>query len=334
MAQLVKIQDYISRYQIDLARYPTQFIRLKQNQWERVKHQWQTGEVIEQWEHLEEEDSQEQKKTSIFQKLFPFKKDKEIVVEEIQDIEQVNNSSEWSSEEAIAEEDSTLFFEPHMVYSPKTIEELKKMFIDQFFHFQMKWASSTLRERSYVDPKYMRDTFLRATLQTLPDNYLIFYYPIIRVKKAPIELDVIIMTPTDCLCITMLEQDDNAVYVASSDRFWVKKVGETEKKVLSPLIQLNRMEKVVEQLFVENGVEMPIRKILLTRNGYIDYPGNMYGVQFVDKRKFPEWMQQLKRSVSPMKHMQIRAAQTVLNNVQTTSFHRDLWNTETDKKEE
>ena len=29
MAQLVKLQDYISRYQIDLARYPTQFVRLK-----------------------------------------------------------------------------------------------------------------------------------------------------------------------------------------------------------------------------------------------------------------------------------------------------------------
>ena len=75
MAQLVKIQDYISRYQIDLARYPTQFIRLKQNQWERVKHQWQTGEVIEQWEHLEEDEIQEDKKPSIFQKLFSFKKD-------------------------------------------------------------------------------------------------------------------------------------------------------------------------------------------------------------------------------------------------------------------
>jgi hypothetical protein len=334
MAQLVKIQDYISRYEIDLARYPTQFIRLKQNQWDRVKHQWQTGEVIEQWQHIEEEDNQEERKTSIFQRLFPFKKDKEFAVEEIEDIEQVNISNEWSSEEMITEEDTTLFFEPNMVYTPKTMEELKKMFIDQFFHFQMKWASSTLRERSYVDPKYMRDTFLRAMLQTLPDNYLIFYYPIIRVKKAPIELDVIIMTPTDCLCITMLEQDEHAVYVANSERFWVKKVGKTEKKVLSPLIQLNRMEKVVEQLFVQNGVEMPIRKILLTRNGYIDYPGNMYGLQFVDKRKFPDWMQQLKRSVSPMKHMQIRAAQTLLNNVQTTSFHRDIWNTDTEKKED
>jgi hypothetical protein len=326
MAQLVKIQDYISRYEIDLARYPTQFIRLKQNQWDRVKHQWQTGEVIEHWEQIEE-DIPEEKRTSFFQKIFPFKKEKEL--ETTEDIEQVKISEEWmTDEDFIPEEETTLLFEPNIVYTPNTMEELKRMFTDQFFHFQMKWASSTLREKSYVDPKYMRDTLLRSILQTLPDNYLVFYYPIIRVKKAPVELDVIIMTPTECLCITVLEQEEQAVYVASSERFWVKKVGKTEKKVLSPLIQLNRMEKILEQLFMQNDIEMPIRKVLLTRNGYIDYPGTIYGNQLVDKRKFPEWMQGLKRSVSPMKHMQIRAAQAVLSSVQTTSFHRDIWNTE------
>lgn len=61
MAQLIKLQDYISRYEIDLARYPTQFIRLKQNQWERIKYQWQTGETIERWEHIEEEVKEEKK---------------------------------------------------------------------------------------------------------------------------------------------------------------------------------------------------------------------------------------------------------------------------------
>lgn len=328
MAQLVKIQDYISRYEIDLARYPTQFIRLKQNQWDRVKHQWQNGEVIERWEHLSEE-MQEEKKPSFFQKLFLYNKEKLDSTAEIEDIEQVKISNEWSvDEEAIPKEDTTLLFEPNLLYMPNTMEELKKMFIDQFFHFQMKWASSTLREKSYVDPKYMRDTLLRSMLQTLPDNYFIFYYPIIRVKKAPIELDIVIMTPTECLCITVLEQEEQAVYIANSERFWTKKVGKAEKKLLSPLIQLNRMERIMEQLFMQNGVEMPIRKVLLTRNGYIDYPGNMYGVHFIDKRKFPEWMEKLKRSVSPMKHMQIRAAQTILNNVQTTSFQRDIWNTE------
>lgn len=326
MAQLIKLQDYISRYEIDLARYPTQFIRLKQNQWERIKYQWQTGETIERWEHFEEE-VQEEKKKPLLQRLFPFKKEE---LEEAQeDIEKVTISNEWAVEENPGQdEDTTLIFEPNLVYTPKTLEELKKMFIDQFFHFQMKWASSTLREKSYVDPKFMRDTLLRAMLQTLPDNYLVFYYPILRVKKAPIELDIMIMTPTECLCITVLEQEDQAVYIANSERFWLKKVGKNEKKVLSPLIQLNRMEKVVEQIFNQHNIELPIRKVLLTRNGYIDYPGTMYGISFVDKRKFPEWMGHLAHSVSPMKHMQIRGAQAILNTVQTTSFHRDIWNTE------
>lgn len=330
MAQLVKLQDYISRYEIDLARYPTQFIRLKQNQWDRVKYQWQTGEMIERWEHIEEDNVQEEKKTSLFQKIFPFKKDKHSEEsEEQEDIEKVTISNDWAVEnDEVLEEETTLLFEPNIVYTPQTLEELKKMFIDQFFHFQMKWASSTLREKSYVDPKFMRDTLLRSMLQTLPDNYLVFYYPILRVKKAPIELDIIIMTPTECLCITVLEQESQAVYIANSERFWLKKVGKNEKKVLSPLIQLNRMEKVIEQIFQQNHIELPIRKVLLTRNGYIDYPGTMYGVSFVDKRKFPEWMGQLARSVSPMKHMQIRGAQAILNTVQTTSFHRDIWNTE------
>ena len=328
MAQLIKLQDYISRYEIDLARYPTQFIRLKQNQWERIKYQWQTGEAIERWEHIEEE-VKEEKKKSLFQKLFPFKKEVEVTEEEQEDIEKVTISNDWAVEEnPYQEDDTTLIFEPNLVYTPKTLEELKKMFIDQFFHFQMKWASSTLREKSYVDPKFMRDTLLRSMLQTLPDNYLVFYYPILRVKKAPIELDIIIMTPTECLCITVLEQESQAVYIANSERFWLKKVGKNEKKVLSPLIQLNRMEKVIEQIFQQNHIDLPIRKVLLTRNGYIDYPGTMYGVSFVDKRKFPEWMGQLAHSVSPMKHMQIRGAQAILNTVQTTSFHREIWNTE------
>lgn len=335
MAQLVKLQDYISRYQIDLSRYPTQFIRLKQNQWERVRQQWQTGEVIGQWEHMDADAIlQEEKGRTFFQKFFPFSKKEKGIVQESEENKTANSSSEWAVEDQIPEEDTTLFFEPNIIYEPKTLEELKKMFMDQFFHFQMKWASSTIRERSYVDPKYMRDTLLRSMLQTLPDNYLIFYYPIIRVKKAPIDLDIIILTPTECLCITVLEQEEQAVYIANSERFWMKKVGKNDKKVLSPLIQLNRMEKLLEQMFIQSGVEMSIKKVLLTRNGYIDYPGTMYGTQLVDKRKFPEWMEQLRRSVSPMKHMQIRAAQSILNTVQTTSFHRDIWNTESTENKE
>ena len=325
MAQLVKLQDYISRYQIDLARYPTQFVRLKKNQWERVKRQWELGEDITEWQHAdsvaEQEPFEEKERFSLLKKLFAGRHK-----EEKEDIEQLEISNELvSDEDSIPEEETTLTFEPKIVYAPQSIHELKRMFIDQFFHFQMKWASSTLREKSYVDPRFMRDSLLRNLLQQLPDNYLLFYYPILQIRKAPIELDVVLMSPTECICITVLEAENQAVYVGGSDRFWIKKVGTKDSKVLNPTINLSRMESVLTQLFKQDNIDMPIRKVVLTRNGYFDYPGSPYGIQFIDYRNYGGWMEYLKKVSSPMKHMQIRAAQTILNNVQTTSFNRDIW---------
>ncbi len=185
MAQLVKLQDYISRYQIDLARYPTQFVRLKKNQWERIKRQWELGEDISEWQHVDNEAEaeayEEKERFSFIKKLFAGRQK-----EATEDVEEVEISNELvSDEDIIPEEETTLTFEPKIVYAPQSIHELKRMFIDQFFHFQMKWASSTLREKSYVDPRFMRDSLLRMLLQTLPDNYLLFYYPILQIRKAP-----------------------------------------------------------------------------------------------------------------------------------------------------
>ncbi len=247
------------------------------------------------------------------------------------DIETMNVSTELD-EDTILEEESTLHFEPNIVYNPQTLEELKRMFMDQFFHFQLKWASSTTREKSYVDPKYLRDTLLRSLLQNLPDSYLVFYRPILRLKKAPVELEILIITPVDCYIVRVLEEEDQAVYIGDGERFWTKKVGKYDKKTLSPMIDLQRTETIVNKIFELEGIEMPIRKVILSRNGYIDYPGSVYGLQFVDKRKYAEWMQQLKRSISPMKHMQIRAAQAILKSAETTSFHRDIWNVEAAKE--
>ena len=328
MAQLVKLQDYISRYQIDLTRYPTQFVRLKKNQWERVKHQWESGEEIQKWEHIETEAAEEaigKPRFSFLKRFLPNQRQQE--QEETQDVESIDVSNELD-EDYIQEQETVLEFEPNIVYNPQTFDELKRMFMDQFFHFQLKWASSTVREKSYVDPKYVRDSLLRTLLQGLPDSYLVFYLPILRIKKAPVELDILILTPTDCYIVKVLEEENLAVYIGSGDRFWTKKIGKKEKKTLSPMIDLTRTESIVTQLFQQEGIDLPIRKVILSRNGYIDYPGSVYGVQFVDKRKFPEWMQQMKRSVSPMKHIQIRAAQAILKSAETTSFNRDIWNVE------
>ncbi|PKC52452.1 Yt1Q-like protein [Rhizophagus irregularis] len=263
MAQLIKLQDYISRYQIDLNRYPAQFIRMKKNGWNRMKSDWESGDslnTVQNWEQVEEAEEEKKPKQTIFKKLFSKKRssDKEETIDVTED-----NEENLPIEEELIDDETTLYFEPTIVYRPQTTEELKKIFLDQFFHFQIKWASSTLREKSYVDPKYLREGFLRTILQSLPDNYLVLYYPIIKVKKAPVELDIIILTPLECLCITMVEHENLAVYIGNSERerFWMKKVGDTEKKLLNPLIQLNRMEAIIAQLFHLQDVDMPIRNM-------------------------------------------------------------------------
>jgi len=333
MAQLVKLQDYISRYQIDLTRYSTQFVRLKKSQWEKTKFEWQSGEMTTKWEHLDVEQQEEQEtktKLSLLKKFFPVRFSKQEEQQE-ENIEQLDVSNEFADDE-VREEETALLFEPNIVYTPRSLEELKRIFLDQFFQFQMKWASSTLREKSYVDPKFMRDHLLRTLLQSLPDSYMLFYYPILRLKKAPIELEIVLMTPTECYIIKVLEEDDQAVYVASGDRFWTKKVGKLEKKLLNPLIDLDRSATIVQQLMQQEGAEMPIRKVLLSRNGYFDYPGSSFDVRFIDKRKFPEWFQQMKRSISPMKHAQIKAAQSLLNVAETTSINRNIWQVDDEQK--
>lgn len=326
LAQLIKLQDYISRYQIDMNRYPAQFIRMKKNSWERVKKEWETGNLIQHSEHVDERDEIEEvevkKRFSLIKKLFK----RNQYTEEVHEMPEEDSIEVNNNEERLLDDETTLYFEPNIIYNPQTLEELKKIYIDQFFHFQMKWASSTVREKSFVDTRFLRDSFLKTVLQTLPDNYLVLYYPVMKLKNAPIELDIIILTPLECLCITLVEWEDFAVFIGNSERehFWIKKIGIHDKKVLNPLIQLNRMESIISRLFSQNKVEMPIRKVLLSRNGYFDYPGTIYNLQFIDKREYPKWIQDIRHSTSPMKHMQIQAAKTLLRSVQTTSYNRIL----------
>ncbi|QFF99744.1 NERD domain-containing protein [Psychrobacillus glaciei] len=317
MAQLVKLQDYISRYQVDLKRYPTQFVRLKKQQWERTKVEWEKGAFDSSW--LEKEDEVEvSEKKSLFSKFLNRKKEEKL--EEI-----TWEPTELQEEDVVLEEATTLHFQPNIVYNPQTKEELKRMYLNQLFHFQLKWASSTLREKSYVDPKFMRDKLLRSLTLQLPDNYFLFYYPILKLKKAPVELDILLILPTEIICLVVLEAKDLDAYIGSSDRFWVRKSGTEEKKILSPMVGLNRMESILLQIFKKEEIDLPIKKVILSRNGYIDYPGTSFNTQFVDSRKFPEWFLTLKSSPSPMKHMQFKAAQSILDLVQTTSYSRAGW---------
>lgn len=177
-------------------------------------------------------------------------------------------------------------------------------------------------DKSRVDSRFLRDTLLRSFAQQLPDNYLLFYYPILLLKKAPVELDIIILTPVECMCITVLEQQDVAAFSGSGDRFWLKKLGEKETKLLSPLIALNRTEKIISGIFKAQEIDFPVRKYLISRNGYIDHPGSAFDVDIIDRRAYDNWFSSLKKMSVPMKSTQFKAGQAILDLGQTTSISR------------
>ncbi|MFS0689168.1 nuclease-related domain-containing protein [Sporosarcina sp. 179-K 8C2 HS] len=315
MAQLVKLLDYVSRYENDLSRYPTQYIRLKTSQWKRMKTQWEHGADLSDWRHIPEETGEQQteegKWYSPLVRLFGNRK---VRLEEEEPLE--------IGKDGQGDDVGVLDFNPNIIYHPENEQQLRTLYLDQLFHFQLKWASSTMLERSNLDAGFMRDSLLRSFTQQLPDSYLLFYYPILKVKKAPVELDIILITPIECLCITVLEAESAAAYIGNGDRFWTKKFGDQESRVLNPLIGLTRMEKIVSGIFAANEVDFPIKKLIISRNGYIDYPGLPYDTDIVDRRTYENWFASLRKSTVPMKYNQFKAAQSILDNGQTTAVSR------------
>ncbi|MFC3883276.1 nuclease-related domain-containing protein [Bacillus songklensis] len=311
MAQLIKLQDYISRYEQDIYHYPTQYIRLKKKNWQSVKSAFETGRLLQDF-GFQDAFSVEQLQAS----------NKKPFMQKLKGILKREKQSERESERKESDEFPSSLHEDSFLYTfttePKTIEDLKILFLDHLFDFQLKWASSTLMEQSRLERRFHHDSTLKYFLQRFPDTYLVLYKPIFLVKKAPVEADVILISPTETWCISMLEGKEGSVFQYSKERFWDELVGKSQRKVLNPMIGLNRMEQIVRRLYESHGVDFPIHKVILSHNGFIDCPAPPYGVQIIDKRTYSPWFTQLRQLSSPLKHIQLKAAQALLANSQTT----------------
>ncbi|MEI5908816.1 nuclease-related domain-containing protein [Bacillus spongiae] len=311
MAQLIKLQDYISRYEVDIFRYPTQFVRLKKQQWEKVYGMWKKDGIAENSNY--EDDSH----NDILEK--PLHRKLKLLFNKERETERV--LFDQSREE---DNDTMLFFTNFQTFPEKEVE-LKKQFLDQLFHFQLKWASSTLIEKSFVDSSYNRDQNLRYFLQRFPDNYLLIYNPVLQLKNAPVELEILLLTPKEVICITFLESFDGTAYIGGKERFWTEIYKDKEKKIVNPIISLKRMENIVSNIFSHHKIDLPIKKLILSRNGFIDYPTLPQDVMSIDQRNYDEWFEKMRSFRSPIKNNQIRAAQAILTYCQTTSFKRLEW---------
>lgn len=300
MGQLIKLQDYISRYETDVYRYASEFIRLKKKQWERIKEEWESGETDvyappdSSWELLEE-------KRSLFQTVKRWFKR----------LEEENENTPH---------DEDRFFSSLFVTEPKTVDELKLLFLEKVFQLQMKWASSTLNHESIVDKKFYYEEPLKYFLQRFPDTYLCLYKPVFLVKNAPVELDVILLSPTTTWCVTFAEGE---IIVGSSDRFWTEMTKEGEKKLLNPMIALYRMEKIIMDLYGRYQIELPVKKVILNRFGYIDYRYAPNDVQLIDKRYYEQWFSSLRSLSAPLKHVQLKAASHLLKHCYSHYYERE-----------
>ncbi|GKU84833.1 nuclease-related domain-containing protein [Niallia sp. NCCP-28] len=325
MAQLVKLKDYVSRYEQNIIVYPSRFVRLKKQKWEGVKKLYQTNQLIKPRETDFYEEEWEEEKSSFISKIKGIiKKTKK---------EELAEQLEIKKDEPVATEEDALAFDyiPDQYRDLKSLDDLKLQFLNQLFKFQLKWASSTLTEKSTVKKAFYYDDNLKYFLQRFPDTYLVFYKPIFLIKNAPVELDTIIITPTDVWIITMLEAEDSAVFVGSNEKFWVKKSRDKEKKILSPIISINRTEKVVKKLLAAQEVDIPIQKVILSRNGYIDFPAVPYHLKLIEKRNYQEWFEMMRNNRSPLKAVQLKTAESLLRYCLTTCARRYEWDV-TDEK--
>ncbi|PKR79335.1 hypothetical protein CEY16_06225 [Halalkalibacillus sediminis] len=299
MAQLIKLQDYISRYESDIFQYTGQFIRFKKENYSSIHEQWQqhlSGDLIF------DEPKEEKENSSRLKKWWRRNKEKEDI-----DVE-----------------------EP-VIHWPETELELKHQFLDKVFAFQLKWASSTLQEVSFLDKMYEQDERLKYFLQRFPDTFLILYQPIFKLKNAAVEAEVIIVTPAKIMCLSLLENsDDEAYYEAVDERKWNVVENQEERTIVSPMIGLKRMEKTIHSILDLKGLEYPVEKVILSESHHVTHQQKLYKTQVIDSKNYQQWFQEHRRTSYPLKHQQLKIAEALLQHTQKTSIKRPVWEDDDD----
>ncbi len=311
MAQIIKIQDCISRYEQDPYHYINQFIRLKKQRWQSIKEiaEKKKGSLHYDKGAADDETVGKRKKT------FTLKRKKEA-----SDINKGKEADEWFNG-LDGETDESL-----IARIPAAGEELVSFFKEYVYEFQLKWASSTISDISRLSREIKSDKILHILAQQLPDSYFIMYRPVLQVNQAAVELSVLILTPLEICCISFLEGERDSAFIGSKDRFWKEKtVRGKERSLLNPAVELLRTGTVLSGLLKGSGIELPVRKVIVSRTSYIDYPELPYGIDICDKRHWKEWLEKQQKNFAPIKSQQLKTAKILLSHGVSDSMRRQEW---------
>ncbi|ADH98759.1 nuclease-related domain-containing protein [Salisediminibacterium selenitireducens] len=298
MAQLIKLSEYVSRYEIDIYRYPSRYVRLKKERWQRLKQDWEARQkrqrLMQPWIRRDPDDpSKLRQAVSKWRKLFS---------------SDAADDFDWELEDQSEE---------------KTFEELKDKFRDELFRFQISWASSTVSEISQVKKSYYYDGFLRFLTQELPDTVFVMYHPVCYLKKAPVDMDVLLITPSEIWIIRHLRGSDQTIFNRESDRHWVQTKQDRKERFMNPYVDLRRMKQVLDYLLEGSDTVMPVRQAVLSMEGFIDVSKLSTKTFLYDRRTIHEFKEKLLRSSAPIKSHQLKIADKLLANSMTISSIRD-----------
>lgn len=288
MAQLIKLKDCVSRYERDPYHYSAQFNRLKHDNWQGLYNRWQA------------------ERSEI---------DKHDIVE-----------SEFSTDSFIKDNDldEPLFSDTPSL--PKTKLQLKQYFLDNLLPIQLKWATSTLTELSYTDKRYDLDPDLKYFLQRFPDIYLLMYYPVFNIRKAPIDGEIILISPLEIEIIHLVEKQSETTIMLGDERTWtIEKPSGEISKIISPLIALKRTEHIISGILHKHDIDFPIKKTVLSRKNPILFASEPYQTQVIGKHEYKQWFQNKRALRISLKSTQLKAMGAILKYCQTTSIKRPEW---------
>lgn len=294
MAQLIKLKDCISRYEWNAYRYPGQYIRLKQERWDKLYQLWNDRATIT------ENELNDTKETSRFSKFKLFK------------------WRESEEKDVVTTVDSL----------PSTEDGLKQYFLDEMFPFQIRWATSTVTDVSFTEMDYQYDANLNYFLQRFPDIYLLMYYPTFNIKQASVDSEIILISPIGIDIIYLMEDHHQATIIVGDDRTWKIEEGHTVKTIMSPMIALKRTEHIIKGILHTEQLDFPIQKLVLSRTNKILFSSEPYQTKVIGEHQYEEWFATKRQLNSTLKGDQLKVAEALLKYCLTTSTKRPEWEEE------
>lgn len=202
-------------------------------------------------------------------------------------------------------------------------EEMKSKFKQMLLPFQIKWATSTLKQESNVPDKLLTTEKFKFFMDELPDNFLLMVNPVFKIDKAFTEAEIILFSPNKLYCISYIENSKNAIITIPKSKFWIQTIGSKETKLLSPYLSINRMAEIVKSIFGSTVEDYPVEYIVMAPNGYIEHETQLNKISIIDQRNVEAWLSKMAGLRDPIKFKQLKAAEMMLKHCESTYYNRN-----------